>query len=435
MCSTWLPTVLGEITSRCGDLLVGEAARQQPQHLDLARRQARPARSRRRGTRWPAAPSTASTASASRRPAVTSARSSAAASPAAARRPMGTRLAHRLVGVGGAEHPRRAARSRRRRGRAGSRSRPAARGAGRRSRRAAPAPRDWWSMRSVRYGCRRTRSHSPRAERPGLVPDRVRDSRAARGRARARRAAASARRASASPSRCPASAARSATALRVTERVRRLQVDEVRDRDAAPRRSCSPASTTASAGSASITASQVPTVVEPGQDHLAVVAHQSRHSAGSNCLPRRSRASSRAASTPPDAVGHLGVLGQLRQPGRHRHVVAARARPASPCRPTARRPRRAPRPPRPAGSSCSASDAAMAAWWSIMPSTSRWPERANSSPTRKRCSGGRPAPTIRMPGRDHAQAARLVVVLGRTSARCRRRTTWPARGRRCGSPR
>ena len=61
-----------------GDLLVGEPPREQPEDIDFARRQSgRP--SRRRGTRCPAAPSTASTASPSWRPALTSARSSTAA--------------------------------------------------------------------------------------------------------------------------------------------------------------------------------------------------------------------------------------------------------------------------------------------------------------------------------------------------------------------
>ena len=41
MCSTWLATVFGEITEPRGDLLVGEPAREQPQHLDLARGQPR----------------------------------------------------------------------------------------------------------------------------------------------------------------------------------------------------------------------------------------------------------------------------------------------------------------------------------------------------------------------------------------------------------
>ena len=40
MCSTWLPTVFGEITSCCADLAVREPAREQPQHLDLAGGQA-----------------------------------------------------------------------------------------------------------------------------------------------------------------------------------------------------------------------------------------------------------------------------------------------------------------------------------------------------------------------------------------------------------
>ena len=48
-----------------------------------------------------------------------------------------------------------------------------------------------------------------------------------------------------------------------------------------------------------------------------------------------------------------------------------------------------------------------------MPSTSRWPEIANSSPTRKRCSGGLPAPSWRIAAAARPQAAQLVVVLGR----------------------
>ena len=40
MCSAWLPTVFGEITA-ARDLLVREPAREQPQHLDLARGQPR----------------------------------------------------------------------------------------------------------------------------------------------------------------------------------------------------------------------------------------------------------------------------------------------------------------------------------------------------------------------------------------------------------
>ena len=63
-------------------------------------------------TRWPAAPRTASTTSASRRPALhlraqLRGRLLGLSAPA-----VGPRLAHRLIGIGGAEDPRRAARSR-----------------------------------------------------------------------------------------------------------------------------------------------------------------------------------------------------------------------------------------------------------------------------------------------------------------------------------
>ena len=47
-------------------------------------------------------------------------------------------------------------------------------------------------------------------------------------------------------------------------------------------------------------------------------------------------------------------------------------------------------------SSCPASVRARLACWAIIPSSSRRPETANSSPTRNRCSGGLPAPTSRM---------------------------------------
>ena len=106
----WLPAVFGEITSRCGDLLVRQAARDQPQHLDLARGE--PGR-----------------ALAAARHAVAGGAEHGldrvAVEPAgrdlgaqlggrvvgASARAVRPRLAHRLVGVGGAEDPRRAARS------------------------------------------------------------------------------------------------------------------------------------------------------------------------------------------------------------------------------------------------------------------------------------------------------------------------------------
>ena len=69
------------------------------------------------------------------------------------------------------------------------------------------------------------------AERAAACPRSRSRRRAGRSRARARRAAASRTSASGSPSCAPAAAASSATARDVAERVRRLQVDEVRDRE------------------------------------------------------------------------------------------------------------------------------------------------------------------------------------------------------------
>ena len=48
---------------------------------------------------------------------------------------------------------------------------------------------------------------------------------------------------------------------------------------------------------------------------------------------------------------------------------------------------------------------AMAAWWAIMPSTSRCPESANARPSRKRCSGGCPEPRAACPSRPSACSA------------------------------
>ena len=163
----WLPTVFGRDHEPRGDLLVREPAREQRststsrggeagRPLAAAegrggrRRRARPRRRRRRAARP---------------------RPRRAARRRLLGRSRGTvrpRLAHRLVGVGRAEDPRAAARSRRPRARAGTPSRRAARGAAPRSRRAARAAGDCWSMRSVRYGCSRTRSHSPAPSGPGL---------------------------------------------------------------------------------------------------------------------------------------------------------------------------------------------------------------------------------------------------------------------------
>ena len=131
---------------------------------------------------------------------------------------------------------------------------------------------------------------------------------------------------------------------------------------------------------------------------------------GSNCEPARLPAKATAAPVPPmrwatsvnspicanlDAIGMSSPLERSR---------------ASPCRPTARkrhRPRPAPPSDRP---SCSASPRARAECWAIMPSRSRCPDTANSTPTRKRCSGGFPLPTIRSMASTPPDATQLMVV-------------------------
>ena len=106
MCSTWLPTVFGEITSRRGDLLVREPAREQAEHLDLARRQpGRPL----------AAPGYAMAGGAEHRldrvgveaPGADLGAQLGGRLLGRAGRPVRPRLAHRLVGVRRAEDPRR----------------------------------------------------------------------------------------------------------------------------------------------------------------------------------------------------------------------------------------------------------------------------------------------------------------------------------------
>ena len=86
----------------------------------------------------------------------------------------------------------------------------------------------------------------------------------------------------------------------------------------------------ASAGSASITASQVPTVSRPDEQQLALVAHE-------GCERRVELVAAAAASQlpgrlhPADAVRDLDVLRELREPRGDRHRLARElARPAAP---------------------------------------------------------------------------------------------------------
>ena len=131
---------------------------------------------------------------------------------------------------------------------------------------------DCCSIRSVRYGCRRTRSHSPAPSGPRLsqiafeTPSRPKSCTSP-----ARRSVRTS--ASGRPSCAPAAAARSATARewpRVYGDLRSTKFAIATS--AASKRSHE--RTTASVGSASITASQVSSVVEALQDHLAFGADQ-----------------------------------------------------------------------------------------------------------------------------------------------------------------
>ena len=91
----------------------------------------------------------------------------------------------------------------------------------------------------------------------------------------------------------------------------------------------SPEITTASAGSAAITASQV-RIESRSPRIVAAFAHSSADSAGSNCLPDRSRASDLAASNAADTVRDLDVLGELGDPCCRGDLIALRpARPAA----------------------------------------------------------------------------------------------------------
>ena len=252
-----------------------------------------------------------------------------------------------------------------------------------------------------------------RAERPGLVPDRVRHAEPAEVVHEARRGAACAPPPSDRPS-CVAGCARRGRRPRASGRGCTATSGRRSSRSpAAPRRTRSPESTTASAGSASITASQRPDRVEPAEDLLRLGAQERRRvrdRTACRCAcgrasspPRPRRRGARPRRTPPAArsatASGTSVARQL-------------ARPAL-ARPTARRRRRAPSSTSSGSPSCSPSARASAACWAIMPSSSRWPESANSRPTRKRCSGGLPAPSSRNPAAVARRPLQLVVVLAR----------------------
>ena len=233
-----------------------------------------------------------------------------------------------------------------------------------RSRRAAPAPST--AAACARSGTGAAVRAPTRRRRAGRACPRSRSRRrAGRGRGRARRGAASG----------PASSAARAR-RRPPRRARRpprawpSMYGDFRSTKFAIASSASsnrsPESTTASAGSASITASQVPTASRPGEDQLRLVAHElGERGVELLAAPARVPASLRRLDAA-DAVRDLDELRELREPRGERHSVAAElARPAAPVpllvggaerlehrRPAARAARRARAPWRRGGRSC-----------------------------------------------------------------------------------
>ena len=223
--------------------------------------------------------------------------------------------------------------------------------------------------------------------------------------------------------------------VRVAERVRRLQVDEVRDRQRARRRTLPSRGTIASAGSASITAAQEPTSSMPSKI-FSMSAQSAETSIGSNCLParaprrllgrRRHHRQRCATSTNSASCTTRAASG-----------IASPATPSGPARarPTARTsPQRVERPSRAEPSSSPSARASRGV---------RGDHAVQIVATREReLEAGADAVQRRVPGADPAQhpdrvaeAERVVVVLRGLSTRCRHRTTSPARARRSGSRR
>ncbi len=156
-----------------------------------------------------------------------------------------------------------------------------------------------------------------------------------------------------------------------------------------------PTSVTASAGSASMTAS-----------HVRAPSRSANRRSPSVASNRRERGVELAAAALPgerprlghaaDAMCDLDELRELGDPRGKGNLLGAEV-PGHPlpshcsyAAPTASRTASGSR-------SSSASDRAISAWWSSIPSTSRWPETANSIPIRNRCSNGWPAPMVRRP--------------------------------------
>ena len=430
----WLPAVLGEITSRSRDLLVRQAAREQPQHLDLARGQ----------PRRPFAAARHAVAGGAEhrldRVGVEAAGPHLGAQLGGRRlggralRAVRTRLAHRLVGVGRAEDPRRARDRRARRGRAGSPSRRGARGAARRSRRAARAPADWCSMRSVRYGCIRTRSHSPAPSGPRL--SQIAFETPSRPRSCTRPARRSVQHVVLGQSELPRrpAAARSATArawpsvygdFRSTKLAiatqRRVEALAPRARPRAPARPRSPRPR--------CRPSRGP------RGSCPPPRTGSSASAGSNCFPLRSRASAFAASTPPTRCATSTNSASCAIRAAIGTCVALQlARPAAPVPLLVGGAERLAAPPSAARAARRASRAMRGVLGDHAVHVAVAGEReleADAEAVQRRVARRRAAASR---GRRRAGCGARGRTC-RTSARCRRRTTSPARARRSGSRR
>ena len=204
----------------------------------------------------------------------------------------------------------------------------------------------------------RTRSHSPRSERSRLVPDRVRHAEppeAVDEAGAAQRAHLVRRRARAG---APASAASSATAREWPERVGRLEVDEVGDRQ--QRR-------------VELAADEPHAEGRLGVDHGVPRPRSSRPSKISSASRAEQRGQRRVELGPAALAGERPAPRRPRRPGgpprctrrAGRHAppcgicVARQRRRANPCRPIARRTRRRASRTASASPSCAASDCAI----------------------------------------------------------------------------
>ena len=332
------------------DLLARQPAGHQPQHVDLPGGEPGRPLAAASVARCPAATSTASTASPSRRPARTSARSSTAAwSLGRAGRSMRPRLHHRLVHVGRGQD------------RAGS----GIAAAGQPARVAGPvqALAELGGQRHRSVAARATAPASARSGTAGGAPAPIRRRRAGRACPRWR----STRRAGRDrgPARPPQRCQRPAVETELRRRRRRPAAATPRAWPSVYGDLRSTKSAMApSASSSSSSPTGDPTRIGLGGDHVVPRARRRRARRGCRRPPRRTaprcrgrtgcrpslRARSTAAVTPPDRCATSTNSASCDTRPRSA-PLARRARRAIPCRPTARRTRRPPPARRPAARS------------------------------------------------------------------------------------